>query len=350
MKCNITGWLTCLFLATAIALGGGTIAARAGSPDDTAAQLAAVEKENALLRLENAALRERVRLQAENTELNKRLQHGGSSEAQAQRAPSILADNLGNKPLYMSTQPVTPPYSWTGLYAGGNLGYGWGNNNTVNFLPNDPTQLGGFIGAGGPTSLRASSLLGGFQLGYNWQFNQAWLAGVETDIDFLSDGGNGSSTNGALANPTNLLQQSVNEQVTWFGTVRGRFGYLPTNNLLVYGTGGFAYGRIEQNATYSNLGNNTFASTDGFCAAGTTCYAGTSTHTATGWAAGGGLEYALTNNVTIRGEYLYVDLGGGHTTTETVLNNGTPNPPSTIAATFGGTSFQVVRAGGNVKF
>ena len=349
--------LTCLLLATAMVLGGGVLASRAASSDDnTAARLEAVEKENALLRQENAALRERARLQAENVKLHKQLLGVEVSEVQPSSSASASVGGVPRRPLYMSAasasdaQPAAPA-NWTGLYIGGNLGYAWGGNQTLTFTTNDsPAGLAPFIGLPTPTSVGlSSSPVGGFQLGYNWQINQTWLVGFEADFDVANLNGAGSSTRTALNLAGNaLLMSTADQQVNWFGTVRGRLGYLPTNELLVYGTGGFAYGKVGQSAAYSNLSGQTTPTLFGsICVGGTTCYSGTSERIATGWAAGGGLEYMVSNHWTIKGEYLYARLGA-NSFNENVLQF--PGGTSTITAQSSDIPLQVVRGGANYKF
>ena len=129
--------------------------------------------------------------------------------------------------------------------------------------------------------------------------------------------------------------------------------FLPADNLLVYLTGGFAYGQVEHTASYITFGGATGANIGGFSAvcagSGATCLAGTSTGTAGGWTVGGGVEYAIWQNWTIKGEYLYVSLGGQSVTeTAQVFAGGTA--PSSIAANFGRTTFNVARVGVNYRF
>ena len=103
----------------------------------------------------------------------------------------------------------------------------------------------------------------------------------------------------------------TDQTLRWFGTIRGRLGFLPIDHLLIYGTGGFAYARIDQSASYTNTAPfSGLSSINGICMEASTCYAGTRGRTANGWTAGGGIEYALPNNWTIRAEYLYVKLDG----------------------------------------
>ena len=100
-------------------------------------------------------------------------------------------------------------------------------------------------------------------------------------------------------------------RINWFGTVRARLGLLASDRLLIFGSGGFAYGEIKQAATMSAILNTLFFD-PGFTI-GTVCtpvcYSGSRTQLATGWAAGAGGEYAVTPNVAIKLEYLYVNLG-----------------------------------------
>ena len=241
----------------------------------------------------------------------------------------------------------TPPSTWNGFYVGGNVGYGWGSNPTVTFSPND-SGLASLIGPGAPVGFRDSGALGGFQAGYNWQFNQTWLAGLEADFDLSNIKGSGASTS---ITPTLLgpaqFSSTASERINWFGTVRARLGYLPTSSFLVYGTGGFAYGRVTQNASYINNSGVTIGSFNGSCNGnGTTCYVGASARNASGWTAGGGLEYSVWKNWTVKAEYLYVNLGNN-----SFNENGIPAPnTSSFAVHFNDTAFHVVRAGANYKF
>ncbi|MDR6951754.1 outer membrane immunogenic protein [Ancylobacter sp. 3268] len=167
-----------------------------------------------------------------------------------------------------------PVFTWTGFYLGANAGYGWGE---ADF--SDDTN--GF--------------LGGIQAGYNWQFaGSPLVVGIETDIQ---------ATN--IESPTFSLD--------YFGTVRARLGWA-VDQFLIYGTGGFAYGR--GNYELAGLSNK---------------------QTNTGWTIGAGGEYAFSPNWSVKAEYLYVDLG-----TETY---------DTIAGPLDiGTTANILRLGVNYKF
>jgi outer membrane immunogenic protein len=266
------------------------------------------------------------------------------------------ADLPRKAPAY--TPPAPAVYSWTGFYIGANIGGGWGDRN-VTYTPNDPAAAGFFpiFGVGSPTSFRIDGVIGGAQLGYNWQFHPNWLVGLETDFD-------GSGMKGSSSVPTNVGGvaglMSVDEHIKWFGTVRGRLGWLPLANLLVYGTGGFAYGRVEHTGNYT-LGAVPAGPiivggvAGGFswdCELGgvSPCFAGASNRTATGWTAGGGIEYALWQHWSLRAEYLYVNLTN-KPLTETAQALGAPGTaPASFNANFNRAGFNVVRLGLNYQF
>lgn len=167
-------------------------------------------------------------------------------------AAALLASPTGAADLrygapYQAPPPYAAPQTWTGPYVGANIGYQFGS---------------------AALSMNPSGFAGGLQAGYNYQINQ-FVIGAETDFQF--SGADDTFAAYKFSNP-------------WFGTLRGRVGWA-MNNVLIYGTGGFAYGRGE----VEWLG-----------------WSQTKTHT--GWAAGAGIEVAFTPNWSARAEYLYMDL------------------------------------------
>jgi outer membrane immunogenic protein len=265
-------------------------------------------------------------------------------------------------PAFAAPPAPTPVYSWTGFYVGANIGGGWGDR-SVDFTPNDPAAAAFFgaaqVGAQPPVSFNSSGALGGLQLGYNWQFNKNWIAGFETDFAWTGIKGSGSSMNATSALPT----VAVEEKVKWFGTVRARLGYLPSRNFLAYVTGGFAYGRLEQNGSYwfgnPNVGGGGIALNAGgysvACGNGigfnvSPCFAGSSSGMATGWTVGGGIEYALWKNLTVKAEYLYISLDR-KSLTETALQVFTPgNAFASFNANYSRVGLNVARVGLNFRF
>jgi len=267
------------------------------------------------------------------------------------------ADLPTKAPVYKAPVAIAP--SWTGFYIGVNGGYGW-KDRTVNFTPNDiAAQLGTCSGGLGgtcasPTSFGIGGGFGGLQAGYNWQFNPNWLLGVETDFDWSHIKGTGTSNFILFSVVPAASTFEASQNVKWFGTVRGRLGYLPANNILVYATGGFAYGHIDQTVALNsqpgaNLGSGVFAYG---CVAGPNCFLGSSSRTTTGWTVGGGAEYAVWSNVSVKAEYLYVNLGGSHALNVVTQSVGgfLGATPSSFTATFSRTDFHTVRAGLNWKF
>jgi outer membrane immunogenic protein len=219
-------------------------------------------------------------------------------------AGSALAADLpsqkGPPPAYL---PPPPLLTWTGFYVGVNAGYTWNDSNVVS-LPSFDTGAGGFTSgqlvAAIPTafSLTSDGFIGGGQVGYNWQFGNSFVAGVEADIQGIASG----SRSAAFATPVGILWQPTVTQVSrsqdYLGTVRGRLGYLFTPTLLVYGTGGLAYGQ-------TSLSASTFGPTWNPPLAGATTYS----ETRVGWTAGGGVEWMFAPNWSAKAEYLYYDLG-----------------------------------------
>jgi outer membrane immunogenic protein len=261
------------------------------------------------------------------------------------------ADLPVKAPVYKAPSVVAP--SWTGFYIGANAGGGWGNR-SVGYAANDRASDFIFTVGGAPpaTSFNTSGAIGGLQLGYNWQFNRVWLIGVETDFDW--SGIKGSTPNNFTFLNGDPVSAQVDERLKWFGTVRGRLGFLPADNLLAYITGGFAYGRLERTGSLIDP-NGMIAQIVPFgvdCTAGMpACFTGASSTAATGWTAGAGFEYRLWEHWSVKAEYLYVDLRGNSVTeTATRFNPGiTPNP-ATFNANYNRASFNIGRLGLNWHF
>jgi outer membrane immunogenic protein len=261
--------------------------------------------------------------------------------------------------------PTPLATDWTGFYAGANAGYGWGDR-SITYTPNDEATtilfIAGSVFGGNSTpsaaSLRSSGAIGGLQIGYNWQFNNRWLAGVEADFDWAGMKGSASGNGNRFTPPFAPVSDSVDEQIKWFGTVRARLGYLPAENFITYITGGLAYGKVDHTASYTNnspafqLGPSV---TDPFntalCNANATCFMSASSSVVPGWTLGTGFEYALWGNVTLKAEYLYVSLQGAPVRVTAVRSaNGPPEVPATYQADFGRTTFNTARIGLNYRF
>lgn len=266
--------------------------------------------------------------------------------------PALAADMAAKAPPPASALS----YNWSGFYVGGHAGYGWDGDPTVTYTPND-VNANGFTCGGlfGGTCVPAAKFginggLVGIQAGYNWQPTGHWVVGVESDFDWTAISGTGTS-NFVLAGfpPTASTFQAI-ESVDWFGTVRGRLGWLAADNFLLYGTGGLAYGRVRTSATLvsqspgGTTGNFAFS-----CNFITSCFVGNTSQTLTGYAAGGGVAYAISPNVSLFAEYLYINLGHINNTNSVAVASGHLSP-SSFTANFSDVVFNVVRAGLNYKF
>jgi len=215
--------------------------------------------------------------------------------------------------------------SWTGFYIGVNGGYGQADR-TVSFTHNNvngqaitcPEASGSPCPA--PVSVKIGGGLGGLQGGYNWQIGN-WLAGFETDLDWSGAHGKEASSFMLGPAPANL---QVSEDLDWFGTLRARIGSKLAYNLLPYVTAGLAYGGVRDNGA-----------------------AGAAT---VGWTAGTGLEYSFWGNLSLKMEYLYVDLGSGHALNAVAQTGGGTALPASFTAAADENDFHIFRFGLNYQF
>ncbi len=272
-------------------------------------------------------------------------------------APALAAD----MPLKTPSPAPAPTYSWTGFYVGVNAGYGW-KDPSVHYIPNDPgalaTTCGGSFGGTciPPASFTIGGAVGGGQVGYNWQFDQHWLAGFEADYDAARIKGTGNSIF-TISGPIPGADFQATEKIGSFGTVRARFGWLPTNDLLIFGTGGLAYGHVTANANLNNAAGANISvlpvggGSYGYaCTTNINCFSGTNSETAVGWTIGGGGEFAISSNISIKAEFLYVDLGHALSVDSVAGNAGGNAVASSFSAGFSRLIFNVARAGMNYKF
>jgi outer membrane immunogenic protein len=201
--------------------------------------------------------------------------------ALATASPSFAADLP--QPVYKAPIYVAPVFTWTGFYAGINGGYGWSDS-----FADD-----------------AKGAVYGGQLGYNWQTGN-FVFGLEGDFQGTTI--KASETIGAA---------TAEGKIKAFATVRGRLGYA-VDRLLIYGTGGWAYTNTELSLTVggASISDSSWGS---------------------GYAIGGGLEWAVWDRWSVKGEYLYIHSGD---TTLTLAG---------VTAT-GDFKYNVIRAGLNYRF
>lgn len=215
----------------------------------------------------------------------------GLAGVSAASAADLPARTYTKAPVY-----VDPGFNWSGFYIGGNVGYSWGRSNNSETLSRATTGVGLVTTTGNND---VDGVIGGGQFGYNWQSSN-WLFGLETDFQGSGERGSSLFTCVACANDRTDITSSLTQKLDWFGTARARAGFLATPTLLLYGTGGFAYGEVKTGGSVTGTG---LAGTPL-----TVAFPGTSS-TRSGWTAGGGIEGRIVSNWTWKLEYLYMDLG-----------------------------------------
>ena len=250
------------------------------------------------------------------------------------------------------TLPI-PTYSWTGLYFGGNVGGAFTDRDTIQSNPNDLVTASQITNGTVVTSyqLQKSGVAAGGQIGYNYQIPSNGTS-LLSGLDRIGLGGGiapGGIVVGVEADAAYTALGRSNEyigafQVTslyhqrldYIGTVRGRLGYA-FDRVLIYGTGGFAYGETQfgQSIVAGNADNLPI-------------WSGNRSAMQTGYAVGGGVEYAIetaglinlfhAGSVTVRGEFLHYDLG-----TRSVNLVGGAGRPFTFTDTYA-TAGNLVRA------
>jgi outer membrane immunogenic protein len=209
--------------------------------------------------------------------------------------PAFAADlpSRRTEPVAPTTRTMPPVFTWTGLYAGANVGWNWSQG--------DATLHGGSSVLGLGTSVKSDNkdgVTGGGQVGYNWQYDQ-FVFGAEGDFNYIDtkhsrtfSTAGVSGLGAALANGS-----TISSKMNWLGTARARLG-VAYDRFLIYGTGGFAYADVEDRATVTTTIPVVMAFQSN----------GGKSDTRFGWTIGGGVEYAFMNNWSTKVEYLYYKL------------------------------------------
>jgi outer membrane immunogenic protein len=275
--------------------------------------------------------------------------------------------------------PPPPAPTWTGFYVGLNAGGTWSDKGDISFLSapvyGNPLFEGAWVAAvsaGGATSWLASNtnsgagFIGGGQVGYNQQFN-SFLVGFETDIQGVATGAASvSSATLAALGPspggnyfpgeivaTNIVGQ---RQIDYIGTARGRLGYVAMPTLLVYATGGLAYGGVSASASIVQGNNDCTIPVGGpGCLPALAFANGSASSTRVGWTAGGGVEWMFMPNWSAKIEYLYYDLGAYNFVLGPLVTGGGTigaGPVTAVVASQASTRLNgnIVRAGVNYHF
>ena len=229
---------------------------------------------------------------------------------------------------FRKSPPTTAPepiFTWTGFYVGVNQGFGGG------VLDANVNLAGPGVLNNTQTTNRANGFFVGGEAGYDYQFSNNVVLGVETDMQWseirASHQATTSSSAAALFGNAN-----IGNNLNWFGTTRLRLGY-SFGRLLPYVTGGVAYGEVAANGEQF---------------VGGALFNGSATQTNVGWAAGAGLEYALSENLSARAEYIYLQIPGVNGPASGL----TPPPFPSLVGSFSTGSFgaHLIRTGLNWKF
>ena len=215
-------------------------------------------------------------------------------------APALAAD----LPVKAPPMAPAPVWNWNGFYIGLNGGYSWGRSSRdLNFF-NPVNGVAFATGTGGGRDLDGG-VFGG-QVGYNWQVTN-WVFGIEADAQWTGQRGSttvlcpiaGCFPALAVAPVGARTAATISDKLDWFATFRGRVGFTVTPSVLLYATGGGAWGEVE---TDLNLGS--------FTATGIPFSIGsTRSSTRFGWTVGGGIEAMFAQNWSAKIEYLYLDMG-----------------------------------------
>ena len=274
--------------------------------------------------------------------------------------------------------PVVETFSWTGYYVGVNVGYGWGDADVSSAGTGSSITFPGVIPVpnsysfGGAHKQKLDGIIGGGQVGYNYQYSPKWIFGFEADIQGSNQRGSGTlfdaisgtvCTAAAGGPPIVCLATTpfngaavtaVKATIDWFGTVRGRVGWLVTEKTLLYATGGLAYGHvgISGNSSVSGQGLGvTFLSQSGIPASFS------ASKTNVGFVVGGGIEGKFTawlpQNWSWKMEYLYLDLGSINVSMPFTSVSGAPGNTTNITGTINHHAHitdNIVRVGINYKF
>jgi outer membrane immunogenic protein len=197
------------------------------------------------------------------------------------RGAAAAADLDWRSDRSMKDEPVIVPrypFSWTGFYIGGNLGYGWGSSSTIG-------QAGAPFNGNDGFTVNPSGWLGGLQAGYNWQIDNL-VFGLEGDLGSI---GADDSQSSATA--------FTKAEYGTYGTLTARLGFVD-ERWLFYLKGGAAFANIENTA--GAIAGGVVDPTD----------LTRSDETRGGWTIGSGAEFAFQPNWSMKIEYLYMDFGG----------------------------------------
>lgn len=211
-----------------------------------------------------------------------------------------------------SMGPVSEPTSWQGFYVGANAGVGYGDSSMSTSVPT--TQPSNFyfgtvirndVNSIGSINTLISNGVFGAQAGYNYQINHL-VIGLEAIYDRINWSSQSMINRAYPSVPPSVY--TINQSFTsdWIVDILPRIG-IASNNVLAYATGGYAVADMNYTGQFTD---NLF---------GGTIETAAISKNKSGWAAGAGVEYKLSSNLSLRGLYLYNDLGSITTTSNNLV-------------------------------
>ncbi|GLK76308.1 outer-membrane immunogenic protein [Methylopila jiangsuensis] len=198
---------------------------------------------------------------------------------------------------------AVPSFTWSGFYVGAHAGHVWGDHDIRTRGKDAATRLNVQNRLRPPSvGVDGDGWLFGAQAGYNMQLDGSPIVfGVEADISYADIDDTRRYDIPPLAPAAGNIRSTFKQELEYLGTVRARVGYA-FDRVLVYGTGGLAYGEVKTSARFFN--NQPPAGGGGALG-----FSDSKSNVEVGYTVGGGVEYAVTDAISVKGEYLYYDLG-----------------------------------------
>ena len=203
---------------------------------------------------------------------------------------ALAADKGGDRPSFLPLGEVAAQSSWSGFYVGAHAGYGWGEW-SGDFHWQDQSMGHGY-------DLTTENWLYGIQVGVNHQIGKMVL-GVEADVTWGDMENSGQFQANDANDPGEYVEWGIKQRLERFGTVRLRAGYLPSQNFLMYATGGLAWAQTEASQVIH------YTKAQPVYVNGV----GSVEENHIGYTVGGGAEWALTPKISLKAEYLYLNFG-----------------------------------------
>jgi outer membrane immunogenic protein len=266
---------------------------------------------------------------------------------------AALAADLGARTYTKAPAIVAPVATWAGWYAGLNAGWAGGGDGVSTSAAVSPASTANIdsnalsMAEGATRSSRGSnSFIGGGQFGYNFQVSPLFVAGFEADIQALSRSRRSSASSVFPPDAINGASLATNVTTTsdpdYLGTFRARLGVTVNPSVLLYVTGGLAYGSVKSDTAISQSGiNATNPAQPPFTI---TPASGAFSGMRVGYAVGAGGEWMFASNWSAKLEYLYYDLGSATYSTGSLVSS------SFIPTAFPGGGIGVVDTSAKARF